>query len=670
MKKKILGVLLAASMVASLCGGCGSDETGGTTPEPATTDTSVTPEAQPADTEVTPEPAAVEAEAIPDPVYYFSFDEADGTDGIVPTKQTIGGDPILDVADKEVKFMPGVKGDAIYTDGVTGYKLSNVNGVGDNYTVSFWMYATRFANYMPTVQFGPDVHGDATGGQKYLNITRSEWNADGPSFPCIWSYDELNDAIWPAWAPEEADEHLKQWMNITLVVDSSKVSDDGIYYLADLYVNGELFGTGINVVPGAMSASDNFDFLIGINYWDAVFKGAFDELYIFDSALTEGQVKTLFAEGDVNAAYEEPERIIEVVQSEDALCQIGNPDYSNGFWSDWSEAYEIKDGETKEVVLKNFSDGAALYNNYVTVFTNEYSEAHTDPNTASDTHTEWAAVRADCYGWTPDGTLDGTEGNSEYTWSWGNWDTWRTSVMVDADVTLLINRSGDTLTIDASIVDFNGTVNTSKSVVKTKLTAEDPCFFLFTNEACYNEVVSVGDAIIVEPNPDAIITLGNTDYTNAWWTDWTEGIELNDGDTKTVKFTNYSDGKNNWDNYVVVFTNEYSEAHADPNTASDAHVEWGAVRADAYGWGTDYAATYETSWGDDWSVFTKAMLDADVTATITRNGGEIVIDAEIVDRNGDVHTNKTTFTSALTAADPCFFLITCEECFLEVLSVE
>lgn len=662
MKKKVVSMLLSMAMISTLMAGCGGD-TQESSSQPASSDSSE------AVTQTTPAPEQASAEAIPAAKYYFSFDEKDGAKGIQPTGMDTGA---LFAADKDVKFIPGVKGDAVYTDGLTGYKLTDVNGVGDTYSISFWTYATRFANYMPCVQFGPDIHGDATGGQHYLNITRSEWNPDGPSFPCIWSYDQLDDALWPNWAPAEANEHLKEWLNIVLVVDPKKVSEDGTMILADLYLNGELLGEGINVVNGTMAASDNYDFLLGVNYWDAVFKGAFDELYIFDQALTPGQVKTLYAEGDTSVAFAEPERIIEVVESGNAIDTLGNTQLQAGFWSDWTRSFEIKDGETKQVTLHNYSDGINTWDNYVCVFTNEETQAHQDPNsTGNADHKEWAVVRADCYAWVGDKNPDTAKDDFNFNWTWANWDTWKTKVMMDTTVNMTINRSGDTLTIVADHVDFNGTSNVATSVVKTALKAEDPCYFLFTNEGSYVELLKVEDAIVVEKDPAAIASLGKTDYSNGWWTDWTETHELKDGETQVIEFKNYSDGVNNWDNYVFMFTNEYSAAGTDPNTASDKHVEYAAVRADAYGWDDEYTQAYETSWGDDWATWMNAMKDADITMKLTRKGGDIVMDATIVGRDGNTLTNKTTLTAkTLTGADPIYWLITCEECYIDIMSIK
>ena len=170
--KKFLSVMLCGTMAATMLAGCqkqaGSDST-------SQQDSS----SQESSVQESSSQQTVKAGEIPqDYKYYYSFDAADNKTDIQPTAQTIGGDPILSAADKDVVYIPGVKGDAVYTDGITGYKLTDVNGVGDNYTISFWLYATRLSNYMPTVQFGPDVHGDATGGQHYTNITRAEWSGE------------------------------------------------------------------------------------------------------------------------------------------------------------------------------------------------------------------------------------------------------------------------------------------------------------------------------------------------------------------------------------------------------------------------------------------------------------------------------------------------------------
>ncbi len=672
MKKKILALLLCTAMTATALTACGNnDGDSGSSGTDQTLESSPesTPEATP---ETTPEPSKEEpaqAEELPAPKYYYSFDKADGTAGITPAKK---GDGTIDPVEKEVVFIPGVKGEAAYIDGTYGLKLSEVNGVGDTYSLSYWMYANRNANYMPTTQYGPDVHGDATGGQHYLNITWADWSGTS-EFPCVWSYDQnAEGSPWPNWYPESGDTHLNQWINITLVVDPSQKAEDGNQINATIYVNGEAVEKPVNIIGGTMAPSDNFDFLLGVNYWDAMLKGAFDELYIFDTVLTPGQVKTLYEAGDPSVKFDPPEREVEVTVDENALEAIGNTDLNAGFWTDWTSAYEIPNGVTRVFKLNNFSSGLETWHNYVMVFANEASEAHKDPNTASDAHREWAAIRADAYGWMGEVNSNDQADKFGFTWTWGNWDSWKTVSMVDADVTVEVKREDNILNITAHNVDYNGLDNMMIAKVETDMTADDPCYMFFTCENSYVELLSVEDGVDVKADPAAKETLGTTTFGLGWWQEFTNGYELKEGESKTVKLKNYSSGAENYHNYVVAFTNTQTTSDKAPSADNyEGYAEYAVVRADIYGWGdASYAAAFENSWGDDWNAWKDAMRDVDVTMVITRNGSEIVIDTTFVDRKGNEMTSKATVTSTLTADAPCYFFLTGEQAYIELMSVE
>ena len=64
------------------------------------------------------------------------------------------------------------------------------------------------------------------------------------------------------------------------------------------------------------------------------------------------------------------------------------------------------------------------------------------------------------------------------------------------------------------------------------------------------------------------------------------------------------------------------------------------------------------------------MKDAKVTLTINRKGGDITIDADIEGGDGENYKSTTTMTSALTSSDKIYMLVTCEECLVEILSIE
>lgn len=676
MKKKILALLLCTAMTATALTACGNNDSGSGSSTEQTQESS--PESTPESTpEATPEPSKQEpaqAEELPTPKYYFSFDEADGTAGITPAKK---GDGTVDPVDKEVVFIPGVKGEAAYIDGTYGLKLSEVNGVGDTYSLSYWMYANRNANFMPTTQYGPDVHGDATGGQHYLNITWADWSG-ASEFPCVWSYDQnAEGSPWPNWYPESGDTHLNQWINITLVVDPSQKAEDGNQINATIYVNGEAVEKPVNIIGGTMAPSDNFDFLLGVNYWDAMLKGAFDELYIFDTVLTPGQVKTLYEAGDPTVKFEAPERVVEVTVDENALETIGNTDLNAGWWSDWTSAYEIPEGVTRVFKLNNFSSGLETWHNYVMVFANEASEAHKNPNDTSEAHKEWAAIRADAYGWMGDVNSNDQADKFGFTWTWGNWDSWKTVSMVDADVTVEVKREGNILNIAAHNVDYNGLDNIMTAKVETAMTDADPCYMFFTCEGSYVELMAVEQGVDIVPDSKAIAVLGNTTYGLGFWSEFTDGYELKDGESKTVKLNNYSSGEQNYHNFLVAFTNTQTTADKIPSADNyEGYAEYAVIRADKYGWtpiaNPIPAENFEANW-EDWAEWLDAMRDADVTLVITRNGDQIVMDATMLGRNGKEYVSKTTINSdvsGLTADAPCYFAILGEGAYIELMSVE
>ena len=631
MNKKFLSVMLCGTMTAAMLAGCQKQ----TATDP--TETTTEPKSS---VEQTSGTETVKAGEIPqDYKYYYSFDAADNKSDIQPTAQTIGGDPILSAADKDVVYIPGVKGDAVYTDGITGYKLTDVNGVGDNYTVSFWIYATRFSNYMPTVQFGPDIHGDATGGQHYVNITRTEWAGEG-TFPCLWSYDELDNALWPAWSDIATGEPLKQWVQIALVVDSNNLSADGTLIATKLYINGQEWITKDsdgNVVPAyvtknCMQASDNFDFLLGVNYWDSIFKGAFDELYIYDYALNAEQVAALYADGNASAEFVEPERVINVAKDDSAIASIGALDFSKAD-DVYAEPVEISDGETIQIKLKHWSDGKDAKNNYYFVFKD------VDGN-------EVARVNADMTG-----TADGKDiADSAFTWSWGNWNTWEQSVMVETEVTANITYADGKVTVDVDNVDYNKTSNTAKA--EFEVSGEIASIEIGT-QSSYTDILSIKDKTVRATGT----IVGNTDCTTAFWTAFSDIFAIPEGESVTKTFTNYTDGVNNWDNFLVVLQNTATGHSA---TEAEGYAEYAVLRADNFGWGTGYeTATAEADW--NWDTYTSDMDGAKVEVTITNNGATADVVAVVTTTAGTVYTQKYT---GITTGGELYACFTCEASYL------
>ena len=117
-------------------------------------------------------------------------------------------------------------------------------------------------------------------------------------------------------------------------------------------------------------------------------------------------------------------------------------------------------------------------------------------------------------------------------------------------------------------------------------------------------------------------SVGATDNSTAFWGDHSEMMKVAPGETFVTRFTNYTSGQNNWNNFVVVLT----KANAD---------EYAVVRADNYGWGAGYDACTPSGGQSDWGAWLAAMDGAKVTTAVTNNGdGTADVQAVMEGTNG------------------------------------
>ena len=94
---------------------------------------------------------------------------------------------------------------------------------------------------------------------------------------------------------------------------------------------------------------------------------------------------------------------------------------------------------------------------------------------------------------------------------------------------------------------------------------------------------------------------------------------------------------NNWDNYLVVVTNDYGRDDS-------GYSEYIVLRADAYGWGNAYDSSNLVTDGFDWDTFTSDIAGATVVVTVTNDGSTASINsiATSADEN-TVMTESITF---------------------------
>lgn len=134
--------------------------------------------------------------------------------------------------------------------------------------------------------------------------------------------------------------------------------------------------------------------------------------------------------------------------------------------------------------------------------------------------------------------------------------------------------------------------------------------------------------------------VGLEDNTTAWWTAFSDDVKVPAGETRSFSFTNYTDGLNNWDNFVTILRN------ADK-------VEYGVVRADNYGWGNGYAACqHDGTAGADWASWLAAMNGAKVTVYVTNcNNGTADVQAVMKGTDGKTYTQYYLGINTVDPAD-------------------
>lgn len=110
--------------------------------------------------------------------------------------------------------------------------------------------------------------------------------------------------------------------------------------------------------------------------------------------------------------------------------------------------------------------------------------------------------------------------------------------------------------------------------------------------------------------------LGAEDNSTLWTAPiYTEFEKIALGQTAVIKFTNYSNLEGNWNNFLAVLR------------SGDA--EQTVLRADNWGWGAGYEASFKSGGQVDWATWLAAMNGAQVTAYFT-NCGNGTVDAQFI----------------------------------------
>lgn len=266
---------------------------------------------------------------------------------------------------------------------------------------------------------------------------------------------------------------------------------------------------------------------------------------------------------------------------------LGAVDNTSTPWYEFAtEAIPVKSKETKVISFTNYTDGVENWHTFIIQLNNSI------------------CFRSDNAGWGP-GWASWSENINDYCTAsiedgrdWGEW----LAAMNGAKVTAYITNNGDgTADIRIVMIGNNGKVY-KQNYIGIKNVDTDNCFF----KVCVEFDHVVFDQV-----------LGKTDNSTTWGNQvFTSNIQVISKQECTFKFTNYTVGNENYQNFLVVLGNEAGD-------------QKGVLRADNAGWGPGWSSwtanfndycTPSIEDGRDWNAWKLAMNGAKVTLTVKNNG--------------------------------------------------
>ena len=198
-------------------------------------------------------------------------------------------------------------------------------------------------------------------------------------------------------------------------------------------------------------------------------------------------------------------------------------------------------------------------------------------------------------------------------------------------------ETGITKEVPAAELGFVAVPNMDQVGVKTLVAIYNKTF---KNENCSSPITGQAQFSVVDK---MFNSLGATDNSTPFFGVLSDPVKVAPHETQVMQFTNYTNGGNNWENFLVVMVN-------------GAGTEYGVTRADCFGWGAAYDGK-ATPFGapENWATWLADMDGAKVTLYTTNNGdGTVDIKYDILAANG--HKYHMGYTG-ISGVDPNDFFV-------------
>lgn len=203
-------------------------------------------------------------------VAHYAFDGSLADSAGLRGDGTVMG-ALIDQAGGSIGYDTGVKGQSAVFDGASGVKLPSGLFQGNSYSVALWLKPAQLTAYTTTFFGARDANHWVSllpMGHSGVGGRTMVWSGSVP-----W-YDSDTGLQIPANA----------WSHVAFTVNEGTLT---------IYVDGVQKYSGANF-PDIFTTTDA-TFALGVNWWDAAYKGQMDDLWLYDSVLTPEQIAALAA---------------------------------------------------------------------------------------------------------------------------------------------------------------------------------------------------------------------------------------------------------------------------------------------------------------------------------------------------------------------------------------
>lgn len=347
-----------------------------------------------------------------------------------------------------------------------------------------------------------------------------------------------------------------------------------------------------------------------------------DDLTIYRNQITNNEIKVPGTGGG---------------EEENNYILVGNKDYTTGWWSTFSDVVSMKGNQTIHYGFYNYTNGANNWNNWIVVLSNGKA-----PGAAG--YAEYFVLRADAYGWSGGTSYPGDGPNITHNF---NFDTFKTD-MQGAYVDMTIKRTDNRIDLVAKITTKAGlTYNYSFYYVGEM---EETVGAFLTCEGSYLEIVPE-TVYAGESYAAGSYRVGPADCSAGWWAYFSK-LSVITGNTPSPfvhTFYNYTNGINNWNNWLLVITNGKDRDEA-------GYAEHLVLRADGFGWGDAYVAA-NIAHTYNWDTFREQMNGAYCTILLNRTGTRLDLTIKVVTASGEKLGDYTYYTEGITTNNIGIFLL-------------